>query len=87
MFRNLFSFYALNCNLLLVYCIVFSRTEIYRTFIVHHDFKGGEVSATMSTAGDKMLFHAPNYKMYAIDKKGGHINWEKYVGWKSEKPP
>lgn len=85
MVKKILSFYPYCCCL--IYLNVFSQTEIYKSDFVIKDFYSKDLSGSLLISGNKILFNANNYKIYAIEKDHLKMVWETSIGWKSTLPP
>lgn|GEM_PF-1216220 len=81
MVKNIFSFYTY-C-FLLIGTNVLAQTEIYKTDFVFNDFQSKEIFGSLLILGNKILFSASNYKIYAINKNQLKTVCEANIGWKS----
>lgn len=85
MVKNIFSFYTY-C-FLLIGINVLAQTEIYKTDFVFNDFQSKEIFGSLLVSGNKILFSASNYKIYAINKDQLKTIWETSTGRKSNSAP
>jgi outer membrane protein assembly factor BamB len=86
MFKKQPIFHAIHYCLLLVCLNAFSQTEVYKSDLLFTDFQSKELSSSLLISGNKILFSANNYKIYAIDKDSFKPIWETYIAWKSNTP-
>lgn len=85
MVKNIFSFYTY-C-FLLIGTNVLAQTEMYKTDFVFNDFQSREIFGSLLVSGNKILFSASNYKIYAINKDQLKTIWETSTGRKSNSAP
>src|SRR6218665_27646 len=71
---KVYSFHFFKCYLLLVCSSAFSQTEVYKSEFTTPESK--RLSGAITTSAKSILFHVPDHKIYAIDKKEGFLNWE-----------
>ncbi|PRZ23306.1 outer membrane protein assembly factor BamB family protein [Flavobacterium granuli] len=87
MVKKSLSFFPLHCCFLLVSLTVFAQTAVYKSNFVFKDFQVQEPYGSLLISGNKILFNAGNYKIYAIAKDSLKPIWETDIVSKSNAPP
>ncbi|ANE51871.1 PQQ-binding-like beta-propeller repeat protein [Flavisolibacter tropicus] len=79
-------------RLLLITCSFFSLTTFSQKvfFTSPQTFDASTLNvfyASVCQQGNLVLFNAPDYRLYAFDKKSGTEKWNQYLKWKSNQAP
>jgi hypothetical protein len=80
-------FHAIHYCLLLVCLNAFSQTEIYKSDFVFIKNQAQELSDSPLVSGNKILFNADTYKIYAVNQDSLKPIWEMYIDSKANRPP
>lgn len=85
--KKTFAVYSLIGLLFFVSFNSFSQSENYRTHIELNTIDSKELLGGLIISGENILFNASNDTLYSIQKESGKINWQTYIGKKSNKSP
>ena len=72
----------------LVFCATqfHSQTQVYRSSLELNDFSPENTNSSIAMKGNMIVFNAPNYHLYGIDKTNYKNTWQINTGVKSIKP-
>lgn len=78
--------------LIVILCFISSKTLQAQTqfYVSEIDFTQSELNNIKSSfvvSENNVILNAANYNLYSIRKQDGQINWQTYIGWKSNYPP